>query len=288
MMVMRRAGPRFRQALRASAASVSFAFMRRSSWAALARYRLPIVLRICTPDQPKGLSARASGTGARPTFAAIVTVHNQSADQLRRCFASLLDQEERFQEVIVVDDGSNSPESVPILQQACDVPGWVLVRQRNAGVVSARNNGADRASADYLVFVDPDDWLTPSFVSLMRSASMKAPNCDVIYGDVMLHGRRTTIWRTGPFGAAMLTRSNSIPVTSAIRTRLFRSLGGFRPQFAHGYEDWDLWARASQAGATATKIPIPVYHYTRAEGGRNALAQRHYIGLSRRIRGSGP
>lgn len=117
---------------------------------------------------------------------------------------------------------------------------------------------------------------------------MKAPSCGVIYGDVMVHGRKTTVWRTGPFDAALLTRTNSIPVTSAIRTRLFRSLGGFRSEFALGYEDWDLWTRASRAGALATKVPVPVYHYRRAEAGRNALARKHYIELSRTIRGSGP
>lgn len=273
-----------RQALRRWGASIAFVLTRRSAWPALARYRLPVALRLCTPDSPKGPRARASTRGAPPTFAAIVTVHNQSAAQLKRCFASLLDQAEAFHEVVVVDDGSTSTEVEPILEQACKVPGWRLVRQQNAGVVSARNNGANRAGAEFLVFVDPDDWLTPHFVSLMCSTSMRAPNCDVIYGDVMVHGRRTRIWRTGPFDATLLSRSNSIPVTSAIRTRLFRALGGFRSEFALGYEDWDLWARASRVGAMATKIPVPLYHYRRAEGGRNVLARQHYTGLSRKIK----
>ena len=282
-MGMSRAGPRMRQALRGWGASIAFVFTRRSAWPALARYRLPVVLRLRTPDQPKGPRSRAPGRAPTPTFAAIVTVHNQSADQLKRCLTSLLDQEERFHEVVVVDDGSTSTEIEPILQQACRVPGWRLVRQQNAGVISARNNGALRASAEFLVFVDPDDWLTPRFVWLMSSSSMRAPNCDVIYGDILVHGRKAKVWRTGPFDAALLARSNSIPVTSAIRTRLFRALGGFRSEFALGYEDWDLWARASRAGAMATKVPVPVYHYRRAEGGRNTLARQHYVRLSRMI-----
>jgi len=68
-------------------------------------------------------------------------------------------------EVILVDDGSNSPY-VPY-QEAEAVK---VFRQENGGVSSARNNGLKHAKGEYIVFIDSDDLVTDDYIEQIFKA----------------------------------------------------------------------------------------------------------------------
>jgi len=79
---------------------------------------------------------------------------------LNRCVESVLQQDMKEMEVILVDDGS--PDSCP---QLCDE--WAkkdkrikVIHQTNGGLSAARNAGIEVATGDYITFVDSDDWLS--------------------------------------------------------------------------------------------------------------------------------
>ena len=57
-------------------------------------------------------------------------------------------------EVILVDDGSKEPFKT--------TEKWLkVIRKENGGVSSARNAGIDKATGEYITFVDHDDLLPP-------------------------------------------------------------------------------------------------------------------------------
>jgi glycosyltransferase involved in cell wall biosynthesis len=86
---------------------------------------------------------------------------------IERCIRSLEAQDlpHAEYEVIVVNDGSpdNSREVVLGLQQ--QFSNIILIDQENKGVSLARNAGMDRAQGDYLLFIDPDDYVLPNTLS---------------------------------------------------------------------------------------------------------------------------
>src|SRR5205809_964576 len=67
-------------------------------------------------------------------------------------------------ELIVVNDGSTDITRQTVL--ALNEDGIKLIDQQNAGVSTARNNGLLHASGEYIVFLDADDILTPSFLAV--------------------------------------------------------------------------------------------------------------------------
>lgn len=78
---------------------------------------------------------------------------------LDRCLDSLVNQTYKNLEIILVDDGS--PDKCP---QMCDE--WVkkdkrikVIHKENGGVSSARNSGLEKATGDYIAFVDADDFI---------------------------------------------------------------------------------------------------------------------------------
>lgn len=122
----------------------------------------------------------------QPLVSVIVPVFNTPADHLRACIGSILSQDYRFIEVIVIDDGSES-----ICRENCDeltkIDSRIRVfHQDNTGVSNARNHGIDVAAGEYCIFVDSDDLLIPSY--LTDSVIFASNNAlDLVFG---CHKRR--------------------------------------------------------------------------------------------------
>lgn len=106
---------------------------------------------------------------------------------LDKCIRSICDQEMPVEEyeVIVVNDGSpdNSEALVRKIQQ--EISNIVLINQENSGVSMARNRGIEKASGEYLVFIDPDDFVNPN---LLKRLYDRAKKDDL---DILLSGRST-------------------------------------------------------------------------------------------------
>jgi glycosyltransferase involved in cell wall biosynthesis len=91
-------------------------------------------------------------------FSVVITCHNQAAF-IADAVESALTQRSPAREVIVVDDGSTDSSREILSRYAGDIS--FIKLDANRGANAARNIGALRASAPYLVFLDGDDLLLP-------------------------------------------------------------------------------------------------------------------------------
>lgn len=78
---------------------------------------------------------------------------------IRNCVDSLLTQTYKDIEVILVDDGSPDNSGVICDEYAQSDNRVIVIHKDNGGASDARNVGVQRASGDYLLFVDADDFL---------------------------------------------------------------------------------------------------------------------------------
>lgn len=116
-----------------------------------------------------------------PTVSIIVPVYN-AEETLRRCVDSILSQEYRDFELLLVDDGSTD-SSGDILDGYAQADSRVRVtHKQNTGVSGTRNVGLDQATGEYIQFLDSDDWITPDATKLLvRSA--REHDCDMVIAD---------------------------------------------------------------------------------------------------------
>ena len=116
-----------------------------------------------------------------PTVSIIVPVYN-AEKTIGRCIDSILNQEYKDFELLLVDDGSTDGSGA-ICDARADRDGRVRVfHQANAGVSASRNLALDHAKGTYLQFLDSDDWITTDATrSLVRG--MEGGPCDMVVSD---------------------------------------------------------------------------------------------------------
>ena len=94
-------------------------------------------------------------------FSIIIPAYNV-ADYLENCVESILKQTYDNYEIIIVDDGSTDETGKvadELLKQSKQIN---VVHQSNGGASKARNTGMKRATGDYILFLDGDDFWSDS------------------------------------------------------------------------------------------------------------------------------
>ena len=92
---------------------------------------------------------------------------------VEKCIRSLENQDlpGNEYEIICINDGSPDDCRGKVMHLQKEFENLILIDQENQGVSRARNNGIDRASGKYLMFIDPDDYVEAgSLAFVLKSA----------------------------------------------------------------------------------------------------------------------
>jgi GT2 family glycosyltransferase len=134
----------------------------------------------------------------------------------------------------------------------------VMVDYERAGPAAMLNrmlSACVAAGADWVAQLADDDLADPHHLELLAAHCADA---DIVYSWCRVEGRSFNPNRE--FDEAALRASNFIPATTMIRTRLCTQLG-WRDDSTHGFEDWDFWLRALDAGARFVCVPEVSWTY---------------------------
>ncbi len=120
----------------------------------------------------------------KPLLSVIVPVYNNTNQELKRCFNSILRQRLEDYEIIVVDDGSCKECASFLDSVALKNSKFRIFHQKNAGVSIARNKGVKFSKGRYVTFLDADDLLTENFFADVYKIinNLGEDNIDVLYG----------------------------------------------------------------------------------------------------------
>ena len=113
-----------------------------------------------------------------PKISVILPVHNR-ADVLPRAIGSVLEQELRDFELIVIDDGSTDG-SADVADAFEDGRVRVIRLDRNRGGNVARNEGVRAAQAPLIAFLDSDDRYLPNKLAFVASEFERRPGLDLL------------------------------------------------------------------------------------------------------------
>ena len=111
----------------------------------------------------------------------IIPVFNVE-NYIRESLDSLLNQTYSNWEAIVVDDGSTDSSPKILSEYANQDQRIVVIRQENSGVSSARNTALRKLTGDYVLFLDPDDFIHPQLIEIALSNLKKHNTPLIVFG----------------------------------------------------------------------------------------------------------
>ena len=116
-----------------------------------------------------------------PLISVIIPIYNCEA-YIVKCLTSVTGNTYQNLEIICVDDGSTD-RSLDILREHAALDSRIrIIRKENGGVSTARNAALERASGDFISFIDADDWVHHCFFQLLIREM--DDQCDVVYCDL--------------------------------------------------------------------------------------------------------
>lgn len=184
----------------------------------------------------------------------VIPVYNQT-HYLLACLLSLLRQTFPYFSVTIVDDGSTEPiaQKVKHWKEQYRPPFPMnIIHQKRRGAAAARNRGAKKGYAKYLLFCDADVILKQDFLKKTYNTLEKHPQHSFCYSSFK-YGWKT--FHLYPFDKNRLRKLPYIHTTSLIRRKDFP---GFDERLKR-FQDWDLWLTLSAQGKSGIWIPETLF-----------------------------
>lgn len=202
-------------------------------------------------------------TSGTPLVSIIVPTFNR-ADFLPQTIESCLAQTYPNLEVIVVDDGSTDATAEVVARYGSKV---IYVRQDRQGVRRARQHGLQRASGEYIAFLDSDDLILPTKIE--RQAQVLGERAEVglchgWYYTVDEQGRKLDFMTDIPESdvlAELICRCFIWSGAPLIRRTSLDTLDLSSTTWELEIYEWDLWLRLALAGHPffCIREPLGVY-----------------------------
>ena len=179
---------------------------------------------------------------------------------IQEAIDSVLNQTYQNIEIVIIDDGSDDPDTVSILEQIKDSKIKVLhsKRLRPAG---ARNYGIREATGKYILPVDSDDRIEPTYVEKAVEILEANPGIGVVYCYADLFGEQTGRWQLPNYDFRTMLLDNIVFVTAVFYKEDWERVGGFNTKMKAGMEDYDFWLSLLEIGREIYQIPEVLFHY---------------------------
>lgn len=176
-------------------------------------------------------------------------------------------------ELILIDDGSND-DSLKIATQFNTLTNVRVYSQKNRGVSAARNYGASKACADWLIFLDADDEFCISALEEFTSSITLSPKKEVFlagYKRIREIDSNNSI-----FIPTNRNHPTALPGTFTISRTVFEKLEGYDIRFTFG-ENSELFRRIRNLGIEPKLLNfMSLIYYDKAIGGSKNMKNMEY------------
>ena len=211
---------------------------------------------------------------------------------LGECIESIRMQTLQPTRIIVVDDGSDDPETIAAIGELETEPGIEVIRQHsNMGPSAARNRALDILDTNYMLPIDADDKLFPDALERMvQRLEVASPEVGFVYPHAQHFGNRTDFVRLPAYNLWLLMQENYCPAPALFDRRVFGEGGVRYPEdIVVGHEDWDLVLQLGERGIVGLHADGPTFMYRRQGFSRvnavdygpeefhNAIERRHPV-----------
>lgn len=203
----------------------------------------------------------------KPIVSIIVPCYNQ-APYIAETLNSVLASNFEAWECIIMDDGSTD-RSEEIIRPFCEKDKRIrYYRQENSGVSRARNHAVEYASGEFLLPLDGDDRIAPSYIRLAVEYMREHPDTRLVYCLAEHFDQLNGPWLLPEYRYEWLVVENMIFNTSLFRKADFERVGGYNENMKTGFEDWDFFLKLIGPEDKVHRIDKVLFYYRFRRGTR--------------------
>jgi len=209
----------------------------------------------------------------------VITTFNYER-YLEECLASCIDQDfcDLEYEIIVVDDGSTD-DTNKILSQSLP-PNVRTYRIENSGIEKASNYGFLKSKGDYIVRVDADDVLLPTYVATMEEYLTEQHGFFYSNYEVLNHnGNVIRAFELPEFDCKEIhQRGDFLATGTLVKSELIKRLNGYRAVVINsGLENYEFILKLIHLGVVGRHVPQTLFGYRRHGGNISDLKKEQII-----------
>lgn len=198
---------------------------------------------------------------------ALVTVFIPTKNRFglfQRALLSAVNQQYKFIEIIVIDDGSDkaiAEQNEALCRQYPQVR--YLLNPISLGAAAARNKAIEAATGEFITGLDDDDQFAPDRISCFVDYWQKNPAFAYLCSCYVFHlpGDRATtgLRRQKVITYSSLKLKNEVGNQIFTKTEYLRLVGGYDESLV-ACQDYDLWLRMSRKFGDAYRLQDASYH----------------------------
>mgnify|MGYP006091062839 CR=1 FL=1 len=187
----------------------------------------------------------------------IITINYNDKQGLEKTINSVLNQTHKDLEYIVIDGGSNDGSKELIKQNNSKITYWVS--EKDKGVYDAMNKGIEKATGDYLLFLNSGDYLYDD--NVFEEISNQSNNAVLIVGNTCLPDKNGKIIKYDNLTVDYLAKYSVNHQTVFFKNEIFKKYKGYNLDYKMA-ADYDLILRVLiDAGFKYQYIDVVVANY---------------------------
>ena len=203
-----------------------------------------------------------------PRIAIVIPVFKHSV-LVAEAITCALEQDTKFPYVIIiVNDGCKFKETDRVGRDfALAYPEQVIYLYRpNGGLSAARNTGIDFAldtwdSVEAIYLLDADNRISPQTIERSFQVLLSEPEAGWVYPNVNMFGQESYGDYAGEYSVLRHLRCNTCEAGSLIRREVFDAGCRYDESMKLGFEDWEFWWQAIDAGYRGKHLPEFGFQY---------------------------
>lgn len=174
---------------------------------------------------------------------------------------SVLDQTYKNLEVVVVYDRGPSPPAQEVLKDFPQDRLRIITQEQKSTAAQARNVGVKHATGEFVLPVDSDDLLVPTYLE-KTVPFLENPDVCGVYTAVQMFGDSDEIYAPEWDVSSIITGAAGPLICVLFRKSMFEAVGGYNGSWRVG-EDSDLILKAFKRGGKFIRVEEPLYLYRR-------------------------
>lgn len=180
---------------------------------------------------------------------------------LMQAIESVSNQTYGNKEVIVIDDGSNDLNTVKKISELKKRKDITVLKASHLGPSAARNYGIQKSNGKYILPLDADDVIEPSYVEKAVDILQQNKRIGVVYCFADQFGKKTGEWKLPAYSLAKMLVDNIVFVSALFYREDWERVGGFDVSMELGMEDYSFWLSILELGKEIYQIPEVLFHY---------------------------